>query len=1078
MNVARFPSHFSSRSQDYDLSTILREISEGKTSVITAPAIVTAAGGNSLRHATQYAQRLLAAGNKEAYDTIKKSLPGVCFQGVSSQRTRGIDTLSGVVICEYDNVDDPDYWLSVVRQKPHVRAAFVSMSGNGLKVMGVANSIPTPETYHLAWYAFSTYFEEIGDVDATGARVNQMNVIAYADRFYENLNVLPFSWDDVDEIDFQDAFPTLQREIESVAIATLPVEYQEAIREMEWKPDGWGKTSVPCPWEFHENDAWGSRSNGTGIRKNDENDYTFHCFKCPDTKRYSENPEKSKRRASIRLSHVPNYVPESTQLQTVRKLNNDGVSRWLRETSDSDDRFMLVMTGGAGSGKSTATRQNIQVFADISPTIAQADEKYSEALGLAKKAMRHRSRYYNRDAADEYTPENVPIGLNAEFGEVPCAFPAQCEALAIKGGSPVNEFCISQCPRHEACQAYGYLSQWRIFSEFDEIYLSYQDDIFSDPRYAGYIERIAENKEDFVLVLDEADPASLPPKRGYETAHIKRMADDYKAFETGGFLKQLITETASAVTPLEWTNAVKTVIVGYDDDTLDAIDRQMQGMPVDVQFERLPNENIEYDLNGNALYRTLAHITYRGTTKTCTVLPDDLDVSVFKCLTKTDYPAVSHKILPHGGWVPGQSYPRLLYLTTFCAIGFGRLKTVDDILKIPFRYQDFTKDFRELVASVHSDTPPASENTTTVVIDGKRKKAHVGWTYYLRPGMNARRGILISASGGFNEITELYRDSGIHIEHLTTPPVEWEPGNKVFQISTGRYTPKSALLNTENGKVVDITDKGQSFLDVIHTEVSQNPQRSLVVAPKPLTADGELAELDAVKRFCLLDHVEVKNHFHTEGTNRYTGVENIFILHFEPSVDEIKSIAARIYRNDTLSFERETVDLEKAGVKLQTVNRYVDPRVQDVFDRECEKRIYQALMRGRQMLTTGVDCYVFLFTAEPIRGLPIAPIFFEFEDLLKCHEAHGTIRKLREYLETQANRSIKETAEQDGISERHAYRQMEKRRKQRKTERNAEIMRMHHEGEKQADIVLHISKHFGKINQGTISRVIQKNMQN
>ena len=114
---------------------------------------------------------------------IKKSLPGVCFQGVSSEGTREIDTLSGLVICEYDNVDDVYYWLSVIRKNPYVRAAFVSMSGKGLKVIGVASTIPTPETYHLAWYAFSTYFEEIGDVDATGARVNQMNVVAYADRF-------------------------------------------------------------------------------------------------------------------------------------------------------------------------------------------------------------------------------------------------------------------------------------------------------------------------------------------------------------------------------------------------------------------------------------------------------------------------------------------------------------------------------------------------------------------------------------------------------------------------------------------------------------------------------------------------------------------------------------------------------------------------------------------------------------------------------------------------------------------------------------------------------------------------------
>ncbi len=65
-----------------------------------------------------------------------------------------------------------------------------------------------------------------------------------------------------------------------------------------------------------------------------------------------------------------------------------------------------------------------------------------------------------------------------------------------------------------------------------------------------------------------------------------------------------------------------------------------------------------------------------------------------------------------------------------------------------------------------------------------------------------------------------------------------------------------------------------------------------------------------------------------------------------------------------------------------------------------------------------------------------------------------------------------------GVSERTARRKTENTRKTNKAARDAEIMRLHQEGQKQSDIVLHISKHFGKINQGAVSRVIQKNMQN
>ena len=72
------------------------------------------------------------------------------------------------------------------------------------------------------------------------------------------------------------------------------------------------ETSVPCPFGGnHENDGWHSSSNGTGIHKNGENDFTFHCFKCPDTKRYSEHPKPPNKGGNVLESHVSG---ESTNL--------------------------------------------------------------------------------------------------------------------------------------------------------------------------------------------------------------------------------------------------------------------------------------------------------------------------------------------------------------------------------------------------------------------------------------------------------------------------------------------------------------------------------------------------------------------------------------------------------------------------------------------------------------------------------------------------------------------------------------------------------------------------------------------
>ena len=74
----------------------------------------------------------------------------------------------------------------------------------------------------------------------TGARVGQMNAVAYADLFSENVDALPFDWSAVDVEDYTEAYPVLIRDVQRAAIASLPVEYRDAVRDLDWKPDGWG----------------------------------------------------------------------------------------------------------------------------------------------------------------------------------------------------------------------------------------------------------------------------------------------------------------------------------------------------------------------------------------------------------------------------------------------------------------------------------------------------------------------------------------------------------------------------------------------------------------------------------------------------------------------------------------------------------------------------------------------------------------------------------------------------------------------------------------------------------------------
>ena len=1133
--VSRLKSLYDTTPQEYPLEVIIKEIQRGNT---TLENLDDRATHRTVAQVTDYARAMLHKhGNNAAYDLLKKELPQFVPAGVLTSRS-GMASFSSLVCLEYDDIDDAAYALSVLAQSPHVLCAFRSLHGERLKALipidpvSSENTPLTSKTYRHAWYTVSSLFEYVGDADPAAMKPTQTQAMCYDPNVYINWDAVPVAWD-IDEAALEEAHPN-QIAPENVAYAELSAEYHVAIEDMQWKDDGWGRTRVPCPWGAHENDGWEMRSNGTRIRKNGENDFTIECFKCPpnkNKKRYSEFSKTSqksfadlrgidpittlpddhpsivnappyediytKRRASVRLSHVAHYIPESVPLETVRKLNNDGVNAWLERTnldlpsykdlvlpilkrmmgkkrivqrnknhgnstgwwdhwakmrqfvrmSMASKRHMLVMTGSAGGGKSTAVLEHLETFADISPTTAQADEKYADALDKGENAMRHRSRNYNREVADKYTPETVPLGLDAEMEEVPCVSPDIPNALAQMGGNPVKEYCKPHCPRFEECTSYAYLSQWRIFKNFDEIYLSYQDDIFSDPLYAPYIKKMQSKKKDFVLCLDESDPASLPPKRGYTTQNLKESAICYKSLDAGRFLDALLENTSKATTKPDyaagvaaWVAGVQKVIEKYDDELLDAIDREMQGIPVSVEFEKVVPE---YDLLGQAMYNTLAHITYKDKTKTAVVLQEEVHPSVYEALASGDCPYVASHIIPIGGWHPGESYTRILWLETFCRLGFGSLGSVDDVLKLPYRYRNFSADLRAFLDTVDSDTPAVKEERGRIVTDNQSKEVNIGWTYYLRPDMNARRGILISASGGYDEIKELYAHSDISITHLTTPAPAWRESNKFYQISTGRYTAKSMLFVVDKANldtVVDITDRCREILRIIHTEVSRNPLRTLIVAPKALTAEGELAGIPEVQALLALDHVEIINHWHAEGTNRFIGVQNLFIFHYEPAVDEIPSLATRIHRRETLSFEREIIDLEKNGVVLRKVNRYVDPRVQAIFDRECERRIGQAIARGRQMLENIVDCNTYLFTAEPITGIPVKPVFFELDDMQQCLAEHGTLRQLEQYLTDKAELSAAELAEKEGVSERTGYRRRQDSGKQTKAEEDAGML--------------------------------------
>ena len=140
----------------------------------------------------------------------------------------------------------------------------------------------------------------------------------------------------------------------------------------------------------------------------------------------------------------------------------------------------------------------------------------------------------------------------------------------------------------------------------------------------------------------------------------------------------------------------------------------------------------------------------------------------------------------------------------------------------------------------------------------------------------------------------------------------------------------------------------------------------------------------------------------------------MFVFHYEPRPDVIEAQAKRIYRNAVdLSFERAPITIEKDGVSLER-ERYTDPRVQTVFDRECSARLMQSILRLRQMMNP--DKIAVVFTSEPIGGLPIAPIPFTLKDVERCFGGGGNWDELEAFL---TETDVEKVAERDGRIAKH-----------------------------------------------------------
>ena len=246
---------------------------------------------------------------------------------------------------------------------------------------------------------------------------------------------------------------------------------------------------------------------------------------------------------------------------------------------------------------------------------------------------------------------------------------------------------------------------------------------------------------------------------------------------------------------------------------------------------------------------------------------------------------------------------------------------------------------------------------------------------------------------------------------------------ELWQISTGRYTPAQSLLVKEDNKVIDVKERGIDFINIILNEADTG-KKILVVSPKDFTTEGVLKDNPHIAKLNAHPNITVINHYHAEGINGYQDRDISFVFHYEPRPDEIQNIAKRVYRDAALDFTREKTTIIRGGLVLENVQRYTDPLVQGIYDKECEKRLMQAITRLRQMINPNKKCY--LFTSEPVSNIPVQPKLFTLAQIEGCQAKYGTLENLADYIKEHESLSVNELVDVENVSVSTAYRRTEK----------------------------------------------------
>ena len=126
--------------------------------------------------------------NKESRDKEKKKLPLVGFGGTF--KTRGNENLiqhSGLAILDFDHLDNVNLVKEKVKNDKYTLAAFVSPSGDGLKVIVKIPFVSNNEDYRSFYIELQNHYNQYGQTDDSTKDISRATFLSYDSDLYLNI---------------------------------------------------------------------------------------------------------------------------------------------------------------------------------------------------------------------------------------------------------------------------------------------------------------------------------------------------------------------------------------------------------------------------------------------------------------------------------------------------------------------------------------------------------------------------------------------------------------------------------------------------------------------------------------------------------------------------------------------------------------------------------------------------------------------------------------------------------------------------------------------------------------------------